>query len=362
MDQRRPHFLSSAELTAALAAPQHRGVKLWVGLFVASIVAVVSCGARTGLPVEPGAGGGGGSVPEAGPDVVPDVLLDAAPDAPPDAEADAPFDAPLDVVADVALDAIVADDCQDAGTTYIYLISGQNILVRFDPSMLTATPIGTIDCPANATDAFVPTPYSMAVNRAGVAYVVFTDGELFRVSTLTASCEPTGFVVGQNGFSTEFGMGYSADVSDPGETLFVAGNVSEQLASVDTTTFTVSPIGVFSSMIGEAELTGTGDGALYAFGIVTENSMTAALHLAHVDKATATVLDDVFVTVASGTSQIFDWAFAYWGGAFYFFTSSDGQTTIVSRYVPGGPLDLPTVATIDTPIVGAGVSTCAPTM
>ena len=64
--------------------------------------------------------------------------------------------------------------------------------------------------------------------------------------------------------------------------------------------------------------------------------------------------------MASGSAQIFDWAFAYWGGAFYFFTSTDGSTSIVSRYVPGGPLALPTVTTLGTPVVGAGVSTCAP--
>ena len=204
------------------------------------------------------------------------------------------------------------------------------------------------------------TPYSMAVDRQGIAYVVYTDGELFRVSTLTASCKPTGFVVGQGGFSTEFGMGFSADVNDPGEKLFVAGNASMELANIDTTTFKVTPIGTFSSPIGEAELTGTGGGDLFAFGLVLTNGMTSALHLAHIDKATANVIGDAFVTLQSGSAQIYDWAFAYWGGDFYFFTSTDGNTSIVSRYHPGGPLALPTVATLSTAIVGAGVSTCAP--
>ena len=57
------------------------------------------------------------------------------------------------------------------------------------------TLIGTIACPVvNAGDE----PFSMAVDRTGIAYTVFfnpnrTDpllgGELFRVSTATASCE-----------------------------------------------------------------------------------------------------------------------------------------------------------------------------
>ena len=64
----------------------------------------------------------------------------------------------------------------------------------------------------------------MAVDRTGIAYVVFSpSGELFRVSTATAACEPTPFVSGQGGFSSTFGMGFSGD-TDGGETLYVAGD------------------------------------------------------------------------------------------------------------------------------------------
>jgi hypothetical protein len=115
--------------------------------------------------------------------------------------------------------------------------------------------------------------------------------------------------------------------------------------------------------IGEAELTGTGGGDLYAFGLVVDGGMTQAIHLAHIEKSTAKVLADTYLTVQSGTAQIYDWAYAYWGGDFYFFTSSDGTQSIVSQYHPGSPaMPLPVVHTItSTAIVGAGVSTCAPT-
>jgi hypothetical protein len=359
-----------------------RRIRHRLALFAPSVVALlgtlasVDCGARTGLPVDGattasssstsgsvsassgtagttsatggGAGGAGGAAGAGGAPF--DAGLDTGDDAPPDVT-DAPPDVP---------DAPnIGDDCQDAGLTYIYLIAGDNQLLRFDPGSLTTTAIGKIGCVV-AHPELNPTPYSMGVNRQGIANVVFTDGELFRVSTLTASCETTPFVVNQGGFSTEFGMGYSADVNDPGETLFIAGNMSMELATLDTTSFTVAPIGTFSTSIGEAELTGTGGGDLYAFGLVVANGATVALHLAQIDKPTASVLQDTFVTVQSGTLQIFDWAFAYWGGDFYFFTSTDGTNTIVSRYTPGGPLALPVVATIDHAIVGAGVSTCAP--
>jgi hypothetical protein len=368
-------------------------VRIQLAIFAVSIVTVVACGARTGLPVDepdPGHGGHGGAPPDAGPDAAPDAFdagpdafdgapfdaapdaFDAAPDAfdaapdvfdasdAPDDVLDAPddvFDAPDDVV-DAAPD-VVVNDCQDAGVTYIYLIAGDNSLIRFDPPSKTATVIGTISCPI-AMPQTSPSPYSMAVDRQGIAHVVFTDGELFRVSTASASCAATTFQINQGGYSTQFGMGFSADNGDPGETLFVAGNQSMELATLDTTTLQIAPVGVFSSPIGEAELTGTGAGDLYAFGLVIANGMTNSLHLAQIDKLTATVIQDDFLTLTTGSAQIFDWAFAYWGGGFYFFTSVDGMSTNVSLYTPGGSLTLPVVATIPHPIVGAGVSTCAP--
>jgi hypothetical protein len=319
----------------------HPVVRIWLAIFAASIAAAAAaCGARTGLPVEERPLGSGGASHDAGPDAPPDV---------PDA-----FDAPPDVPPDVVT------DCQDAGITYIYLIGSNTKLLRFYPPTLTTDTIGMIKCPI-AMPQMNPWPYSMAVDRQGIAYVVYSDGELFRVSTATASCQATSFQIGQGGFSTEFGMGFSADLNDPGERLFVAGNMSMELATIDPKTFMVTPLGTFSMPIGEAELTGTGGGDLYAFGLVLTNQMTSAIHLAHIEKSTAKVLADAFLTVQSGAAMITDWAFAYWGGDFYFFTSSDYAHSIVSRYHPGGPTALPVVATIDTTaIVGAGVSTCAP--
>ena len=318
-------------------------MRIWPAFFAASVVAAVTCGAcgaRTGLPVDSPDAGSGGAPQDAGPDAPPDAgpdVFDAPPDAPPD---------------------VVVNDCVDAGITYIYLIGNDNQLLRFYPPTLTAENIGVIQCPVQMPGA---SPYSMAVDRQGIAYVVFTpDGELFRVSTLTASCQATSFQMGQGGFSPTFGMGFSADVNDPGERLFVAGTADSELATIDPNNFQLTQLGMFSTPIGEAELTGTGGGDLYAFGLVVNGGMTTALHLSRIDKANGAVLADAFVTVASGSAQIFDWAFAYWGGDFYFFTSTDGTSTIVSRYHPGGPTALPTVATIGTAVVGAGVSTCAP--
>jgi hypothetical protein len=392
-------------------------VRKWFGLFGASIVAV-ACGARSGLDVPPGqrAGSGpggpggapgtggasttsasatgpgatvgattsvsgsggfggaatgssgtggvttstGGAVGSGGAPL--DGGLDAPEDAPddgaPDAPVDAPFDAPDDAldaapdVVDAAPDAPLPNDCQDAGITFIYLMTEENALYRFYPPDLSFTQIGTITCPgAGATQ-----PFSMAVDRQGKAFVVFNDGRLYTVSTATAACAATSFQVSQGGFNKTFGMGFSSNSNDPGETLFVAeAATTERLATIDTSTFALSIIAPFSTTLGKAELTGTGDARLFAFGV--QDPAIVGSHLAEIDKGTAAVVSDtVLPTVGVG---IVAWAFAFWGGDFYFFTSQQAGTSTVTRYRPADGTVVP-VATLGKTIVGAGVSTCAP--
>ncbi len=324
-------------MTGARARTSIRRVRKWFVLFAASIFAVAACGARTGLRDAPVG-------VDAGPDPVP---IDAGPDTADVAEEPDAVDPFPDV-------AVV--NCEEAGISYIYVISAGDELLRFSPPDLSFTSIGTIECPS----ASGATPFSMAVDRQGVAYVVFSDGELFRVSTLTASCKATGFVAGQSGFPPTFGMGFSANVSDPGETLFVSGTTSDDagtistLASIDTTTFNLTVVAQYSQDIGNPELTGTADGRLFGFGPGLPDS-----HVAEIEKSTAKVTSDVHLQLDQSMNS--SWAFAFWGGDFYFFTLDDSGATVVHRYTPGGTTAPPAVASIDSVvIVGAGVSTCAP--
>jgi hypothetical protein len=307
---------------------------VYFAVFAASIVSAIACGARTGLDVPPP------PTVDAGVDHV---------DAPPDV-----VDAPPDVV-DAPPDVPIVSDCEDAGTTYIYVITEENDLYGYYPPSNSFHPIGTIQCPTPKTN----TPFSMAVDRKGTAYVVFSpSGELFQVSTADASCKPTGFVSQQGGFNPTFGMGYSADLNDPGETLFVAGDGTatdpQRLATIDTTTFQLSVVGPFSQTIGNAELTGTGDGRLYAYGVGT-----GVVNLAQIDKTSANVLSNVELQLPTG-DNIDAWAFAFWGGNFYFFSSSQPGSSDVSVYTPGGSTSTTLLTTLGNTIVGAGVSTCAP--
>lgn len=242
--------------------------------------------------------------------------------------------------------------CADAASTVVYLVTTDNELFAFDPPQLAFRDVGRLACPSQPG----ATPFSMAVDRAGVASVLFNDGELYRVSTATASCQATGFRVGQLGFQV-FGMGYAADQGGPTETLYIAGDArgsgASGLARIDTGTLQVARVGPFVPSIERAELTGTGDGRLYAF---YERGSLRGSFLGEVDPATGRVLGESGLpTVDQGQG----WAFAFWGGDFWLFTSPDGLGSRVTRYRPTDGT-ITEVARLSTVVVGAGVSTCAP--
>jgi hypothetical protein len=150
-------------------------------------------------------------------------------------------------------------------------------------------------------------------------------------------------------------MGYAAD-SDGGETLYVAESdfsmKSKGLARLDTSQFTLDFIGKFSPPIQRAELTGTGDGRLFAY---SPNDPGAGSHIYEIDRHDAAVLADHPLEAGGGD---FSYAFAFWGGVFYVFTGMSGSSE-VTRWDPVGESESH-FDTVDAVIVGAGVSTCAP--
>jgi hypothetical protein len=247
------------------------------------------------------------------------------------------------------------DGCSEAAKL-VYVVSQQNDLYSFKPDKLTFTKIGTLDCPA----AFSASPNSMAVDRSGTAWVNYNDGTLFKVSTADASCQATNFQPNQSGFG-RFGMAFasnSAGSSD--ETLFVSGiagvNAGLGLAKIDVGTLKLTTLGDFSgSLEGKAaELTGTGEGKLYGFFTTTPAT------LAQIDKAAAATSG---AKTLSGVSTGLAWAFSFWGGDFWFYTSSGTAPSTVTRLKASSDNSISVVMQNvgGFSIVGAGVSTCAPT-
>jgi hypothetical protein len=323
-------------------------------LIFASIVAfVAACGSKTGLlvPSEEDAG----PVVDAGPDAI--HHFDAR-----HPEEDAGEEDALPPI-DVRPPVDVASDCPDAGSTLIYVITDTNDLYSFYPPAGAFNRIGTIACPVTIPNE---QPFSMAVDHNGIAYVVFSvnasptqAGELFRVSTATAACQATSFIPGQGGFSHTFGMAFSADTTDAGETLYVASDESPpQLATIDVHGgFALNVVGGFNPPITQSELTGTGAGDLFGFWAPAgpQGSDSA---IVQIDKATARVTGS---SPLPGVTQGNGWAFGFWGGDFYTFTSPTGQNSIVTRFRPSDGSIVQVAQTgAGEVIVGAGVSTCAP--
>jgi hypothetical protein len=274
-----------------------------------------------------------------------DASLDAEPDA---LDAKHEHDAAEeDAIVDVVFpDVPIVSDCPDAGATLVYLLGAQNQLFSFYPPTLGFTNIGTIACQSKSS------PNSMAVTRSGIAFAGFLDGTLFEVSTANAACKATTYHPDQDNFST-FGMGYAGN-ADGGETLYVAGNAtdggSQGLAAIDTTLFQLDFIAQFQPLQPNCELSGTGGGQLYGFCPLAHASVVN-----QIDTATAQITSSHQLLVGAG-AQAF--AFAFWGGDFWIFTSGAGNSTI-TEYDPVAQTET-NVGTAPLQIVGAGVSTCAP--
>jgi hypothetical protein len=250
------------------------------------------------------------------------------------------------------------DGCSDQAKL-VYVLSLEGDLYSFAPADKKFTKVGPLNCSLGGA-SFVP--ISMAVDRNAKAWVNMRDelgsGEdvLFEVDTKTADCNPSQITgpMGGMGFST------NAGTTDQ-ETLFVVGPGltpgTPGLARVDFASQKLVPIADLAELI-DMELTGTGDGRLYSFLIDTP------LAIAEIDKKTTVLSKRVpLPNVPRPMAPMF--AFSFWGGDFYVYTAtstSSSSTTNVARYRPSdGSVDTSYMSQIGFHIVGAGVSTCAPT-
>jgi hypothetical protein len=334
--------------------------------------AIAACGSRTGLPE-----GEAAEVADAEPE---QGLFTPDRNAPEPSQEPGPRDtaveeAPL-LEADEP-DVEVVNPCPDAAATLIYVVGKSKTLYSFDPTTNAFDTIGLLACPDSTM------PFSMAVDRRGVAYVEYYSGSLYRVSTRTADCRATRYRPGRYG-DLNFGMGFVADVRDggdggsgeggaEGETLYISadnGTKNGELYTLDTVTFERTTIGSYSPPVQEAELTGTGAGRLFAFQpyIPSGADETSGSFIYRIDPSTAMAIERHELLVGGKDLEAGGgWAFAFWGGNFYTFTGPPAgpggypTTTLVNRFDPATKaLVQVTELTTDT-IVGAGVSTCAPT-
>ena len=246
-----------------------------------------------------------------------------------------------------------ANECAN-GTELIYTIDQLNgKLSQFAPTTKQFHDLGALSCPS----MLGATPFSMSVDRTGIAWVLYSSGELFKVAITGLACtkstwaSPSGLKV--------FGMGFSTDqAGGSAETLYVGGGASQtatsfMIAKLDTTTMMATVLGSQPIL---PEMTGTGGGELWGF---MPDASTA--RVVKFDKATATVSKTYMEPSLAGAMA--GYAFAHWGGNYWVFLQRTGETSSTVYEVDGatGAIKSTTPAPGRT-IVGAGVSTCAPTV
>lgn len=263
----------------------------------------------------------------------------------------------------------VAGECRDpacaVGSRLIYVVDDTYRLLSFDPAQEKDhfKLIAKLQCPASAPWPWRPapaTPFSMSVDRSARAWVLYSSGEIFFVDTADGKCRASPYQRGQAGYKL-FGMGFVTDAKGSSkEKLFIAGASNEQspkkYGHITPATLKITEVGPTAVAEYSPELTGTGNGELYAYYPGTTSSFVA-----RVDKSTGKTVKQWPVTTPGG--QVTAWAFAHWGGKFYIFvTTSSGlsEQSRVLRLDPGSGQSTTYLSSIPYKIVGAGVSTCAP--
>ncbi|HEX6839005.1 MAG TPA: hypothetical protein VF334_20645 [Polyangia bacterium] len=252
------------------------------------------------------------------------------------------------------------DGCSDAAKL-IYTIDQDGTFSSFKPDQTDITKsvftdIGKLNCNAGLAQ-----PFSMSVDRNATAWVEYFDqvttSKLFKVSTANAACTATTFMGGQQGFN-EFGMGFVSNAAgSTDETLFIGGGGTvggaSNLGTLDINTLTIAKVG---SLTGDPELTGTGLAELWGFfPDLTANTMQA--HISKIDKTSGA--ESMQISLGSAAGMANAWAFAFYGGEFFVFLAKSNGATTVYHVTTAGLKDQ--LDTGSRHIVGAGVSTCAPT-
>ncbi len=269
--------------------------------------------------------------------------------------------------------------CTADGVDLVYVVDESNEFLSFDPRKLPNDPftlIGTLNCPVTGGSIQIPsgpvTPFSMSVDRDGVAWVEYSSGEVFNVSLTDASCTASSYVKQASGMNL-FGMGFATDGPNTDtEKLYIAGGGQSaepngKFADVDTHNMMFTPqiLGdITASSDFSPELTGTNEGKVYGFyPIIT----SGPAYVQEIDKTTGAPVGMQYPLGTTGLGgQIRDWAFAQWGNKFYIFiTTQDGNgvrnSTVRSIDKATGTY---TIELQNLPyfIPGAGVSTCAPSV
>tara|TARA_R110002096_G_scaffold42143_4_gene113590 strand:+ start:2552 stop:3547 length:996 start_codon:yes stop_codon:yes gene_type:complete len=259
--------------------------------------------------------------------------------------------------------------CKDENAKKIFVVTTdlsdkpyESHLFRFDPTDVSYTHIGELDCPGVLLR-------TMAVDRDGDGWGSMGDGSLVRINTETANCTDSGMEIEQHSIS-RYGMGYATLDETESEKLYITATGSDwsgqanqpyrKLAAINTETLLIDLIGDLEAPVpANMELTGTGDGRLFGMILDVRNLSNIIVSVDELNADTAETISSKTVPLDANSG----FAFAHWGGDFWLFTEADdGKARVAQFDFDTGAI----VQTVDTnlevagSIVGAGVSTCAP--
>ncbi|MDC0716036.1 hypothetical protein [Nannocystis bainbridge] len=244
----------------------------------------------------------------------------------------------------------------------IFVLSDDAELWKYYPESNTFTMLGSFSC-GGMTNTF-----SMAVDRLGFAWVMLNNpaGDIWKIDvTDPGNCIDPGYNPNQQGIGY-FGMAFVSnsqfDQCDRmyGNSFDGFGGFSEgpnfgDFLSVDPDSLLIDIIS--PTDFNGAEMTGTGDGRVFSFGGVPSK-------LVERDKDSGAVIDTFPLQNLPLTNAF---AFAFFGGDFYFFTESANPLVSKVTHLDYDDSDMDgqqqlTTINMAAPIriVGAGVSTCAP--
>lgn len=235
------------------------------------------------------------------------------------------------------------DDCDNTSDLIYVIDRSDEGLYLFDPLTGDFNYLFTLNC------TMWGSPGSMAVARDGAAYVRYSDNTIYKVNLTSGTCSQTNY---NAGFGS-FGMGFATDSAGTWmDQLYIAN--SDDLAALDTGDWSLDLVG---GMPSQSELTGNAAGELWAFLPLEEPAA-----LIHIDQTNGDRLTRLELSNFAEPTDIDAFAFATWGGDFYLFVRlyGMGNTTDVLKVDASGNM---TTFAADTgmDVVGAGVSTCAPT-
>ncbi len=241
----------------------------------------------------------------------------------------------------------------------VYVVDSDGTFSSFNPRMASTPQAfsdkGRLACPASGGAQ----PFSMSVDRDAKAWVVYGNGELFRVDVNTLACSRIAVMSPTN--AKVYGMGFVTDVAGgTTDTLYVAGNaVNSSFTTSQFGTLATTPpyaVTLRAQLTGAPELTGTGDAHLWAFFPNVDPPVVNEL-----SKSNGMAIRSFQAPTLMGTPHA--WAFAFWGGDFWIFLQKDNEpsTSVYRMNGMTGAVTTP-IPNSGRRIVGAGVSTCAPIM